>query len=238
MARAFDSTIRALLRSPNLAVNVLATFYLDSGTYYFCDDIINLYDGTHTYIGANALAEAAEIRSSQDLSAEQVTLILDGNRMAQYGIVDPARVLADLLGYLYQQRRVDYAFGFRANDQKDIQLIIPAYAGKINSARLIDNQIDFAADEGSRTSATLEIVLDALAARYSRTSSRTRSHPDQQEIDNSDMFYSFTTDTVINQRKIYWGKDAPFGYNGGYGYGGGVDPNYAVGRYLNRYLYG
>lgn len=218
MARALTTPQKELLRSPDLQMNVLATFYLDEGTYRFCDEVsgYDLTDGTNTWIGANALAEATEVRSSQDLQAESVTLILDGNRMEQAGITDPAKVLSDIMGYLYQQRRVDYAFAFRYSYSKEINLIIPAYAGKINTVRLIDREIDYSVD-GSRVASQLEIVLDALALRYRRASNRTRGHEDQLEIDPTDKFYSFTVNIAVNEQSIYWGKDSPLGVraNGG-----------------------
>lgn len=226
MARALTTEQKQLLRSPDLHVNALITCFLDEGTYRFCDDIggFDLFDGTYTYLGANTLTEASEIRAGADLAAEQVTLTLDGNRMAQAGIADPGRVLRDILGYVYQQRRIDYAFGFRYSYSRDINLVIPAYAGKINSARLIDEGIDFSTgdDNEARCVTKLEIVLDSLAARYRRASNRVRSHEDQLEIDPTDNFYSFTKDVAMNERVIYWGKDAPYrSYGGSYGAGGG-----------------
>jgi len=220
MARAFTQDEIDLLQSPDLACNALATFYLDEGVYRFCDEQsgYDLSDGTNTWIGANALAEGSEITASQNLAAEQVTLTLDGNRMTQAGIEDPARVLRDILGYLYQQRRVDWAFGFRYSYSKDINLIIPAYAGKINSTQLVDQEINATGTDGARTTSQLIIVLDSLAARYNRSCNRTRSHEDQLEIDPTDMFYSFTADVVTNQRTVYWGKAAPFA-RGSYGSG-------------------
>jgi uncharacterized membrane protein YgcG len=222
MARALTAPQKALLRSPDLHVNALVTFFLDQGTYRFCDDQagFDLTDGVNTWIGANALAEAVEIRGSSALAAESVTILCDGNRMAQAGIADPARVLRDILGYLYQQRRVDWALGFRYSYSKDINMIIPAYAGKINSARLIDREIN-TPEDGARTVSYLEIVLDSLASRYNRSTNRTRSHQDQLEFDSTDNFYSHTQDVVQNERNVYWGKDAPFGSGGPGGSGGG-----------------
>jgi hypothetical protein len=218
MARAFTSDQKALLRSPDLQVNALATFFLDEGTYRFCDDRsgFDLTDGVNTYIGANALADAAEIRGSSDLAAEQVTLILDGNRMTQAGVEDPARVLRDIMEYLTIQRRVDYAFGLRYSYSQTLNLIIPAFAGKISSVRWVDGELPFTGGSGgvsggSRIASSLEIVLDSLAARYSRASNRTRSHEDQLEIDPTDNFYSFTQDIANNERMVYWGKASPFG---------------------------
>lgn len=212
MARALTPTQRALLQSPDIGLNVLATFYLDSGTYRFCDDVIDLYDGTYTYLGANAIAESFEVRSASDLAAEPATLICDGNRMAQYGIADPAKILREMLEELYHQRRVDFAFGYRYTYSKDVNLVIPCYAGKINYARLVDGEIQFADDgaqENAAADARLEIVLDSLASRYNRATFRTRSHQDQLEIDPTDNFYSFTVDATLNEKTLYWGKDAP-----------------------------
>lgn len=211
MARAFTSEQKALLRSADCQVNALATFYLDEGTYRFCDDMagFDLTDGEDVYIGASALIESVEIRGSQSLVAEGVTITVDGNRMTQYGVTDPAAILRQMLDYLYQQRRVDWAFGFRYSYSQTLNLIIPAFAGKINTSRLIDKEIDFGA-EGSRTSSQLIIELDSLAARYNRASNRLRAHEDQLEIDPTDNFYSYTVDVALNERTIYWGKSAPF----------------------------
>lgn len=213
MARALNNTQRNLLRSADMQMNVLITFYLDEGTYRFCDEAsgFDLTDGVNTWIGANALAEASEVRCSQDLQAEQVTLTLDGNRMAQAGVDDPARVLRDILAYLYQQRRVDYHLGFRYSYSKDLNLIIPIYAGKINSARLVDKEIGGFEDGGSRLVSSLEITLDSLANRYRRAANRTRSHEDQKSIDPTDMFYSYTVNIAVNEKSIFWGKEAPYG---------------------------
>jgi hypothetical protein len=242
MARAFTAPQKALLRSPDLKVNALATFYLDQGTYRFCDDNsgFDLSDGTNTFIGANSLADTPEVRGSSALSAESVTLMLDGNRMTQAGIQDPARVLKDILGYLHQQRRVDWALGFRYSYSQIINLTIPAYAGKINSVRLIDRELDFFDEPSPRTVSYLEIVLDSLASRYGRATNRTRSHQDQLEIDPTDNFYSHTIDVALNERTLYWGKDSPFGgsglsQSGGGGYApGGGGPKGTVERLIRE----
>lgn len=228
MARGFTTVEKALLKSPDLAVNLLATFYLDEGTYRFCDEItgFDLFDGVNTYIGANTFADAVEIRMTSDMQAEQVTLLLDGNRLTQAGVADPARVLSDILGYLYQQRRVDFAFGFRYNYSTMVTMVVPVYAGKINSARLIDKSIDYPDNDDFRTTSQLEIVLDALAARYGRATMRLRAHNDQKELDSTDQFYSHTVDVAMNERTLYWGKNSPFGSGTTYprssSYGGGL----------------
>ncbi|MEB3061035.1 hypothetical protein VJJ74_07760, partial [Parvimonas micra] len=143
------------------------------------------------------------IRSGTDLSAESVTLRCDGMRMAQAGIQDPARVLRDIMGYLYQQRRVDLALGLRYADQPNINLLIPIYAGKINNIRLIDPSLD---DDKNEVPGYLDIELDGLAARYSRATYRTRSHADQQEIDPTDQFFSFTQNAANGEQTLFWGK--------------------------------
>jgi hypothetical protein len=217
MARAFTTPQLELLRSPDLQVNVLATFFLDEGTYRFCDEQsgFDLFDGVNTWLGANAFAEAAEIRSTTEMAAEQVTLLLDGNRMTQAGIADPARVLSDILGYMYQQRRVDYAFSFRYSYSSQINMIIPAYAGKINYARLLDKELAYPVEGAETTVSYLEIVLDSLAMRYGRASFRLRAHNDQLELDPTDQFYSHTLDVAMRERTLYWGKKAPFGSGSG-----------------------
>jgi hypothetical protein len=195
------------------------TFFLDEGTYRFCDDIVDATGGGNTYIGANALAGALEIRSGRDLAAEPITLVLDGNRMTQAGVADPAKVLSQILGYLHQQRRVDVAFGFSYPDQQLMNLIIPMAAMKINYARLVDQDMNMT--EGSEEIiAKLEIVMDSLASRYGRASFRTRSHDDQLEIDATDMFFSFTADAANTERTLFWGKRSPTGTSGS-GFGGG-----------------
>lgn len=223
MARAFTPEQLALLKSPNLKVNVLATFFLDEGTYRFCDENsgFDLKFGADTYIGANALFVATEVRSGSGLAAEPVTISIDGNRMAQVGIQDPAAALRDILGYLYQQRRVNWDFAFRYANEKDINLIVSAFAGKINSARLIDREVDVF-DNSPRTTTILEIVLDSLAARYGRATYRLRSHNDQLEIDPTDQFYSFTVDVALTERNVLWGRGAPMNGSTSPNIGGGM----------------
>jgi len=225
MARAFSPDQMALLKSPDLAVNALVTFYLDEvnpdqpdGAWRFCDLDRGLYDGVHNYVGASALTDSIEVKSSQDLAAEPVTLVIDGNRMAQYGIDDPARVLRDILGYLFQQRRVDLALGFRYNYSYDVNLTVPIYAGKINYCSLQDmavplednNTGDLDPSSGSPQLITqLQITLDSLAKRYSRATNRVRSHQDQLELDPTDMFFSYVADAIANDKNLYWGGVSP-----------------------------
>jgi hypothetical protein len=222
MSRLFTTEQKALLRAPSLRLNVLMSFFLDEGTYRFCDDIIDRNDGVNTYIGAQPLASTIDIRSGKDLSAEPVTLILDGNKMTQAGIQDPARVLADIMGYLHQQRRVDISFGLSYPDQSEINMVIPVAALKINYCRWIDETIDIMDPTGDVT-AKLEIVMDSLAARYQRSPFRTRSHADQLEIDPTDMFFSFTADASNTEKTLHWGKKSSIGgVRGGGGFIGGA----------------
>jgi len=224
MSRGLTAPELALLKSPDLKINSLLTFFLDEGTYRFCDENsgFDLKFGATTYLGANVLFAATDIRSGTGLSAEPVTLTIDGNRMAQAGVADPGRVLNDILGYLYQQRRVDMEFGLRYPEEQNLNLIIPVYAGKINTARLIDKEIAFPEEDGPRTNTILEIVLDSLAARYGRATNRLRSHNDQLEIDPTDQFFSFTVDVALTEQNIYWGRSSPMGGGTGLiGTGGG-----------------
>lgn len=223
--RTLTAPQKALLRLPALKVRVLTTWYLDEGTYRFCDDIYDLTDGVDTWIGANALSNNLEVQSGRDLAAEPITLTIDGNRMTQAGIKDPAYVLRDMLTYLHHQRRVDFAFGFAEVDSEEIGLVIPAAAVKINNARLVDVQLD--ALQRDLVVPQLIITLDSLAARYNRTTNRTRSHNDQLEINPADMFFSFVADAAVTEKSLYWGRKAPRGtlgstttFGGGSGTGG------------------
>lgn len=220
MARALTTDQRNLLRSPDLACNALATFFLDEGTYRFCDHPLDLTDSTNVFIGASALSDSVDIKSGSDLAAQEVTLLIDGNRMTQYGIEDPASVLRDILTYLHQQRRVDIALGFRYSYSMEINLVIPVYAGKINSCRLIDQRMPGFDQSQAVVESRLEITLDALAMRYSRATLRTRSHQDQLEIDPTDNFFSFTLDATLNEAALYWGKERPRGVASPYSGGG------------------
>lgn len=214
MAIALTSDQLALLRSPDLAINTLADFYLDSGTYHFCDNTADLSDGTTTWIGAQALTDSVEIRSPAPLASEQVTLTIDGNRMAQYGVSDPAGVLVSMLAELHVQRRVDLKLGLRYNNSATIQMVLPTLGTKINYCRLVDDTIQMTPDNSNpEVTAKLEIVLDTLSARYSETTDRTRSNEDQLEIDATDMFFSFASEISPLNQTIYWGKDSPITSN-------------------------
>lgn len=219
--RGFDTYTKALLRAPSIHVRILMTFYLDQGTYRFCDDFVDVTDGTNVWIGAGAFGSQIDIKSGRDLAAEPVTVTLDGNKMTQAGIKDPARVLSDIMGYLTTQRRVDLAFGFSYADTFAIQAIIPCAALKINNCRLVDQRLDWLSP-GKGVDSKLEIVLDSLAMRYGRTTYRTRSQADQQEIDSTDMFFAFTADAVNTERTLYWGKGASSGTSTPAGISGGT----------------
>ncbi len=209
MARALTAPQRALLRSDKVKANLLMIFYLDSGTVYFCDNVEDMTDGTNTYIGASSIADQMEIRSGGELAAEPITLIIDGNKLAQYGVSDPGHILREMLDALYVQRRVDTQWGIGDYTSQTISLVLPVHAGKINSARLIDPEIE--AGSGDPGQAKLEVVIDALASRYNRATNRTRSHADQLELDNTDMFFSLMADALQNERTLYWGRKPPKG---------------------------
>lgn len=207
--RYFTSDQLTLLNSPNLKARLLVAFYLDEGTYRFCDDVLDISDGTNTWIGASALISDIEYTSGSDLAAEPITLVCDGNRMAQAGIHDPARVLSDMLGFINRQRRVDYFIAFSTPEDEIVNIIIPVAAMKINYAQLVDAKIDFTSS-GDITS-QLRITMDSLAARYTSASFRVRSHQDQIEIDPTDQFFSLTANAVRTAPTLYWGKATPAG---------------------------
>lgn len=209
MARSFTTDQKTLLRSPSIKVRLLITFYLDEGTYRFCDDVVDVSDGTNTYIGASALLGDLEYKSGSGLAAEPVTLKIDGNRMTQYGVADPARALSDIMGYLHTQRRVDWSLGFAYADQQVMNIVVPIAAMKINNVRLIDEAIQAADSNSDKVEAKLEIVLDSLASRYNRATFRTRAHEDQLEIDPTDNFFSYVTAAATGEKTLYWGKDSP-----------------------------
>jgi hypothetical protein len=151
--------------------------------------------------------------------------------MTQAGITDPARVFADMLAYMNRQRRVDFALGLGLPASEEVNIVIPIAAMKINYVQLVDAKTEFT-DPGNQepTSARLNIVLDSLAARYTQASFRIRSHPDQLEIDATDLFFQLTTNASRQATTLYWGKATPAGgpgfgpgyYGGGFGgFGGG-----------------
>ncbi len=230
MARTLTTDQRNLLKSPDLKIRVLGTFHLDGDTVRICDDVEDITYAGNTYIGASALAEAVDIRSGADFAAEPITLILDGARMTQYGISDPLKVFSEMLSSLYSQRRVDWWLGFSASTERNINFALPGFAGKINSARLLEDEMDFAEQEQEPLASKLEIVIDSLATRYSRATYRTRSHEDQLEIDPTDMFFSFVSDVVANEQTIYWGKKAPRQKNAASGGGSGSSYNWITSR--------
>jgi hypothetical protein len=212
MARDFTAPQRALLRSADIKVRLLSTWWLDDATYRFCDDVEDLTDGTYTWIGASALFSATDIRSGANMAAEPVTLTVDGTRLHQSGFTDPAGLFREVVGYLKPNRRVDLAVGAMYPDQQQVQLVLENYAGKINNAKIVDPKVelnDLTSSSAQRPMPTLTVTLDSLALRYQWSTGRTRSHNDQLEIDPADMFYSFVSDSIRNEGILYWGKKAP-----------------------------
>lgn len=228
--RAFTAPQKALLRAPEIQGNLLAQFNLDSGTYYFCDDIQNLSDGVTTYIGANSLANSIEIKSGSGLAAEPLTLTCDGNRMTEFGIDDPAKVLREMMEELHKQRRVDFSLGLRYPHIWEITLKVPLYAGKINHCRMEDGAVELGTDS-KQAEPKLIIVLDALASRYNRSTFRVRSDEDQREIEPTDAFYSYVNSTSQGELNLFWGKAGPSmagGVGAGSGFGMGAGPGSAM----------
>jgi len=231
MARSFTTGALQLISGSALMARWLVTFTMDGPSIYrFCDDWQDLSDGTNTYIGASALASAANIISSGPFAAESVQLVIDGVRLQQSGFTDPASFFRTILAQNLPQRRVDISMGFAAVGSTSISLVVPVYAGKINFVRIEEDQVELSSanDSGGVQSPTkLIIQLDSLAMRYQWVNNRVRSHQDQLEIDSSDYFFQFVADTIAQDRNLYWGKASPnvvtSRNNGGtqIGYGGG-----------------
>lgn len=214
MARTFTTEQQALLRSSHIQARLLTTWYMDDGEYRFCDDVYDLTYNGYTWIGANAIAECTDIKAnSQGFAAESVTISIDGTRLYEAGVSDPAEFFQLIFGLALTNRRVDIELGLMGSDDVNPTLVIPLYAGKINYPRLVDPQMALGGTDSPHP--RLEIVLDSLAARYQWVTGRTRSHEDQLEIDPTDQFYSFVFDNLRAEQTIYWGKKAPEGISAG-----------------------
>lgn len=233
MALTFTTAELALLQSGSFKARLFTTWFLDAGTFYFCDDVEDQTDGVNTYVGASALLSCTDIKSGSGFSAEPITLVVDGTRILASGFPDPAQLFRDILSYKLHQRRVNFSLALAEINSPTYTLIRTIYAGKINNARLVYPKMQTPIETGQATPptpGTLEITIDSLAARYSRVTGRTRSHNDQLELDATDLFYQYTQDTVLNTT-IYWGKTNPItganglasgnnAYNGGQSYWG------------------
>lgn len=215
MARNFSDDQRALLRSDVIRARLLTTWYMDGGTFFYCDDTQDLVWNSNTFIGANALASATEIRSaSAGWAAESVTITVDGTRLGEAGMTDPAIFFAAIFALDLSNRRVDIDLALMGEADENPVLVFPLYAGKINNAKLTDPARQVT-DIGTAQQSKLEIVLDSLAARYQWIVGRTRTHEDQLEIDPTDLFFSYVHDNMQNEQTLYWGKKAPTGIGGG-----------------------
>lgn len=222
MARPLTSDQRTLLRSDSVKARLLATFRMDDADYLYCDDVDDITDTAsgRTWIGASALAECSDIKSGSNFSAEQVTITVDGARIHASGFTDPGVLFRSILELPLHNRRVDLEYGIGYEDETELGLIIPAYAGKINHVRVVASQAPFdSLPEGvdQAPQQKLEIVLDSIAIRYSWITGRTRSNADQQEIYPGDTFFRFVGDAVLNETKLYWGKKNPTIASSGYG---------------------
>ena len=219
MALTLTTDERALLRSPNLKVRLLTTWFMDDGTVRFCEDIDDITIGGNTWIGASALASATEIKSgASGMAAEPVKIIVDGTRLLQAGFTDPAGFFRLILDEPLSNRLVDLDLAVGYSDSPTYLLQLPLFAGKINNARLVDPPTRLGAQEEAQPD--LEITLDSLAMRYSWVTGRVRSHQDQLEIDPTDNFFSHTHNNIRNEQLLYWGKKSPAGSGvsgGGYG---------------------
>lgn len=209
MARTFTTPEKALLRAPAIKGRLLTDWYLDSGTFHFCDDVEDLTDGVTTWVGASILGVVSDIKSAAQFAAESVTLQVDGTRLNISGFTDPADLFRGILALPLHQRRVDFSWGLMYPDVQDITLKIPIYAGKINNVKMTYPQVTFDTSGIAQPSpGVLTVTLDSLAARYSRVTGRTRSHSDQLEIDPTDTFFEFVV-ASDNDKTLFWGKSNP-----------------------------
>lgn len=215
MARTFTEAQKELLRSSALQARLMTTWWLDDATYRFSDDVYDFTYGGNTWIGANALASATDIKANQSgWAAESVTLTVDGTRLYQAGFTDPAGLFRTIIDLPLTNRRVDIELGLMAIGEVNPTLVIPLYAGKINYPRIVDPPKNFERP-GEATHSKMEFVLDSLAMRYQWVVGRTRSHEDQLEIDPTDQFFSFVHDNIRNEQTLYWGKKDPDGIGAG-----------------------
>lgn len=203
----------ALIRSSGFRANMLITLRLDEGWVRLCDSVddITLGDGPSaiTWIGASVLLDSTEIKASSPLTAESVTITLDGNRLYEAGVTDPGFIMNSFLNTKYTQRRVDFAYAIFPMDSTEASILFRAYSGKINYAKLVHSQMDEDSADGGY--AKLEIYLDALASRYRRATYRTRSAEDQNEIYGGDKFYNLVTAAAQQEQSLWWGRKAPTG---------------------------
>lgn len=197
-----------MLKASGIRATLLATLFMDEGTYRFCDDSQDKTDGVYTWIGANVLFTATDIRAGSPLTAEQVTITLDGTRLFNAGVSDPGYVLNALFSTDFHQRRIDLAYGFSPLDEEQLSLVVNVYAGKINNARVVDDGED-SLTTGSPAFSKLEITLDSWAARLKRKSFRTRSNDDQLQLAAGDKFFSYVAGAVGTEETLYWGKETP-----------------------------
>lgn len=230
MARAFTPAQLQLIQGGRIKARLLAQFALDSGNYYFCDDVWDMSDGLNTWIGASALASCTDITSAAGFAAESATIIIDGDRLSQSGFTDPAYLFREIMYEMVHQRRVYLYLGLALPDSKNFTLVVPIYTGVINNCKVVYPAVDILGSKGGGDPSTVQpsqgqliITLDSIASRYSSSTFRTRSHNDQLNIDSSDMFMSYVSRVVGNEQILYWGKNPPKQIaNQGYPYGGSL----------------
>lgn len=223
MALSLTTDQRNLLRASNIRVRLLSTWYMDDGTYRFCEDINDITIGAETWLGASALASVSDIKSGNSgMAAEPVKIVVDGVRMSQAGFTDPAEFFRTILAVPLSNRLVDLDLAVGYHDSESYILKLPLFAGKINNAKITEPAVNLT--DGKPAEPSLEILLDSLAMRYSWVTGRTRSHQDQLDIDPTDMFFSYTHDNIRNEQLLYWGKKGPLtnSATGVGGVGGGV----------------
>jgi hypothetical protein len=227
MARTFTTDQLDLLYSGAFKVRTCVQFNLDSGAAYFCDDMDDLFDGTNTWVGANAIMSLPDIKSSVGWAAESCQFVVDGNRYGEATGQDPGYLFASVMNQTYHQRRVSFFYGVAPIDSFQLSFLIPIYQGLINNIKVVDQQFDFLnggdiSGSGTTVASQMVVTVDTLALRYSWSTYRTRSHTDQLDLNANDSFFIFTNTIVANELNLFWGRSPPTG----------VLPIYLNGKYV------
>ena len=216
MSRNFTQQQIDLLKG-NVDVRTLVTFFFDSGTLYFAEDIKDVIWNGNSYVGAYGVADVEALDSGKDMVSEGIKIIVDGSRMTKAGIEDPGAIFSSVLDEPYMHRRVVIDFAFLPTNSNLVSFVVQAYVGRIVDMRV---ERPFSGD------ANLVISLESVESRYADILNRVRSDEDQQAIFPGDKFFSFTTEVLLNEGKLFWGKKGPKNHvggstGGGFGSGGG-----------------
>lgn len=178
MAKTFDSTTVALLESGNVEFRYLASFELESGTYYFGNHTpgeLLSWDGKSWY-GLGGLAQVSELRTAAGLAADQCTITIDGTMLLDVpeGYESSSQWLRDILREDMINRRfelwellIDPATGVETR-------AIKQFAGPVDSTPL----------DLKRPKLSIRVRSNRQA--FGWPTGRTRSDADQQRVASGD----------------------------------------------------